>query len=225
MKLKVTTNKDALETFTGDSYISKSGVYDVVIKFASISVSKNGAESVNFNVDYKGNSVTLYGPYYQDKEGKILEIGAKIINNLAVIAGMSDGDDYIIEEEEHAVGKDKKVQTFSVITNFTDLPVKVHVQEEYSINPNTNEIRKSLVIKNFFREDGASAKEVVTGKDIGKQLALIEEKYADKVTYKDNLTPEMVEEWKASKAKDNNKNAPAKTAPKVKSAPAGSLFV
>jgi hypothetical protein len=221
MKLKVTTNEKALETFSSD-FISKSGVYDVTIKFASVAVSKSGAESVNFNVDYNGNPTTLYGPYYQSKDGKTLEIGAKIINNLAVIAGMGDGDDYIIEEEEHAVGKDNKPQTFSVITNFTDLPVKVHVQEEYSINPNTNEIRKSLVIKNFFREDGASAKEVVTGKDIGKQLALIEEKYADKVTYKDGVTPEDVEKWETAKAE--GKKAPAKSTPKAKSAPANSLF-
>ena len=219
MKLKVTTNEKALEEFSSD-YISKSGVYDVTIKFASIAVSKSGAESVNFNVDYNGNPTTLYGPYYQGKDGQILEIGAKLINNLAVISGMQDGEDFAIEEEGHAVGKDKKVQTFSVITNFSDLPVKIQVQEEYSINPNTKEIRKSMVIKNFFREDGASAKEVVTGKDIGKQLALVQEKYADKVTYRDDLTPEDVEAWKKSKG---SAKAPSKPAPKT-NAPANSLF-
>lgn len=214
MKLKVTTNADALAAFSGSSYIANSGVYDVTIKFASLDVTEKGAESVNFNVDYNGNDQAIYGPFITSKAGDTIEVGAKLINSLAVIAGMTDDDEYVLEEEEHIVGKDKKAQVFNVITNFTDLSVKIQLQEEYSVNPKTNEIRKQLRPKNFFREDGASAAEVVSGKDIGKQLAIIEEKYANRITYNDGLTPEAVAAWKESK----KTNAP--TTPRAKAKPA-----
>ena len=220
MKLKVSTADAALSQFPASSYISTSGVYDITIKFASVDVSTGGAESVNFNVDYQGNPVTLYGPYVQDKQGNVLAIGAKIINGLAVIAGMQDGDDYVMEKEDHAVGKDNEVKTFNVITNFTDLPCKVQVQEEWTLNPNTKQPRKSIVIKNFFSEDGATASELKSGKDKGKQLAIVLEKYASNITYKDGLTKEVVDEFKA--AQKAGKPTPQ---PKVAAAkPATSLF-
>lgn len=223
MKFKVTTDAAAIAD-GGSSYIASSGIYDITIKFASVDVSKNGAESVNFNIDYNGNSQTIYGPYVTAKDGTALDIGLALINKLAIISGMSAGDQPVIESEEHAVGKDNIVREFKVITNFSDLPVKIRVQEEYSINPNTNEIQKRLVPRAFFREDGASAEEIVNGTEIGKRLALEEEKYASNVTYKDNLTSEMVAEWKeqrASAAKSGSK--PTKAAPIVNK-PAKSLF-
>lgn len=225
MKLKVSTSKEAISETSGGNYISKSGVYDATIKFASLDVSKNGAESINFNLDYNGNEQTIYGPYITDKEGNTLDIGAKLINKLAVIIGMEEGDTYEVEEETHAVGKDKKPQEFSVITNFSDQPIKVHLQEEYSISKggaNDGQIRKSMVIKNFFREDGASAEEIVNGTEVGKRLASTLEKYASNVTYKDDLTPEMVEEWKKAKASEGSK--PATPAPKATPKKPGSVF-
>lgn len=222
MKFSVSTAKEALSQFADSSYMSKSGIYDVKIKFASVDVSKNGAESINFNVEYNGADSTIYGPYVTSKDGQTLEIGAKLINSLAVIAGMGNGDQFTTEEEEHVVGKDKKAQTFTVITNFSDLPVQVHLQEEYSRNPNTNDIQKRMVLKGFYRaEDGADAAEVVSGKDIGKRLATVTEKYASNITYKD-VTPEEVAAWKA--AKSDSKAAPAKPAPKAAVKPAAGLF-
>lgn len=222
MKFRVSTNPAAIQESTGSTYISKSGIYDCTIKFASLDVAKSGAESVNFNLDYEGNSQTIYGPYVTDKEGNTLEIGAKLINKLAIIAGMTDGDDFVIEQETHAVGKDNKEQEFAVITNFTDLPIKIRLQEEYSINPKTNEIQKRMVIKNFFAENGASADELVNNTEIGKRIVVEQEKYASNVTYKDNISPEAVAEWKASKASGTSTPKPIVNIPKSK--PAGSLF-
>ena len=222
---KISTSKSAIETSSGSSYISKSGIYDVTIKFASVDVSTGGAKSVNFNIDYNGNSQTIYGPYIYDKQENPLEIGLKLINSLAVIAGLRDGDTPTIEAESHNVGKDNKPQDFNVITEFTDLPIKVRLQEEYAINPNTKEIRKSLVPKAFFSAEGASAAEIIAqengesvtiGKDLDKQ-----QKYADNITYRDGLTAESIEEWKASKASGTSKPAPK---PTVTNKPAGSLF-
>lgn len=220
MKFKVSTAAAAIAD-SGASFIGESGIYDVTIKFASVAVSKGGAESVNFNCSYNGNDQTIYGPYVADKAGNDLDIGLGMINKLAIISGMSAGDGLIMEEEEHAVGKDKTVQPFNVITNFTDLPVKVRLQEEYSINPNTNSIQKRLVPRAFFREDGASAEEIINGTEVGKRLALEQEKYATNVTYKDNLTAEAVTEWKAAQVK--GRTAPTKAAPTVNK-PSKSLF-
>lgn len=217
MKLKVNTSKDAIgETGGGSSYMAKSGVYDVTINFANVAVSTNGAESVNFNLDYNGNQQAIYGPYVTDTQGNDLEIGMKLINKLAIIAGLGDGDEFEIEEETHAVGKDNLEQEFAVITNFSELPIKIRLQEEYTVNPKTNQIRKSMVIKNFFREDGASAEEIVNGTEIGKRLALETEKYSTNVTYKDGLTPEAIEAWKADKAAEGGKKTTP--TPKAKSA-------
>jgi hypothetical protein len=206
---------------SGSSFIGESGIYDVIIKFASVAVSKNGAESVNFNVEYNGNDQTVYGPYVSDKEGNPLDIGLGLINKLAIISGMSAGDELVFEDEEHAVGKDKTVQTFKVISNFSDLPVKMRIQEEYSINPKTNTIQKRMVPRAFFREDGASAEEIINGTEAGKRLALEQEKYASNITYRDGLTEADITKWKAE-AK-TGKNTPAKAAPTVNK-PAKSLF-
>lgn len=216
MKLKVSTKAEAVQDFAASSYIAKSGIYPVTIKFASIDTAKSGAESVNFNLDYEGNDQTIYGPYVQNKDGNVNEIGAKLINSLAVVLGMTEDDDYEVEEEEHIVGKDKVAKPFNIITNFTDKPIKIHLQEEYSINPKTNQIQKRMVIKNFFRDDGASAAEVTAKGEVGKRLATIEEKYANNITYKDNLTADDITKWRESK-----KSTPA--APKAKvAAPTGS---
>lgn len=226
MKFKVTTNHEAIQETGGiSSYIAKSGIYDVKILFASVDTSKSGAESVNFNLAYNGNTQTVYGPFVTNKDGEVNSIGAALINKLAIIAGMTDGDDFEIEEETHNVGKDNKPTDFAVITNFTDLPIKIRLQEEYSINPNTKEITKRMVIKNFFSESGASAEEIVNGTEAGVRLALEQEKYASHITYKDGLTEDQVTAWR-----DSKKSGSAGATPKPKAAAAapnkkaGSIF-
>ena len=229
MKLKVNTSTEAVAETSGSQYLSKSGIYNVTINFASLDVSAGGAESINFNFDYYGNSQTVYGPYITEKAGNTLEIGAKLINKLAIITGMEDGDEYELEEETHAVGKDNKEVEFKVITNFSDMPVKVRLQEEYSVNPKTKEIQKRMVIKNFFRQDGASAEEIVKDADFGKRLEIEQTKYADNVTYAESKkgagdapTPEEVAAWKASKA--TGAPAPKPKASAAAKKPSGSLF-
>ena len=199
---------------SGGGYLSKSGIYDVTIKFASVDTSKNGALSVNFNLDYNGNDQTIYGPYIQDNAGNPLEIGIGLVNKLSVIAGLEDGQEPTVEEETHAVGKDKTEKEFQVITDYTDLPIKIRLQEEYSINPNTNEIQKRMVVKSFFRADGASAEEIVNDTEIGKRLALEEERYSSNITFKDNLTQEDVDAFM------EQKKAGAKPATATKAKPA-----
>ena len=222
MKFRVSTNKDAVSEGGTSSYMNKSGIYPVTINFASLDVAASGAESVNFNFLYNGEAQTVYGPYVTNKSGEVNDIGAKIINKVAIIAGMTEGDDFEIEEETHAVGKDKKEQEFAVITNFTDVECQVRLQEEYSINPKTKEIQKRMVIKNFFAADGASAAEIVNETPAGADLER-EQKYATNVTYKDDLDPDSVAAWRESK-KSGAAATPKPKATAKPAAKAGSLF-
>lgn len=226
---KISKSTAAVAENSGSNYISASGIYDAIIKFASLDVSKGGAESVNFNLDYNGNEQTIYGPYVTNKAGDAIEIGCKLINNLAIIANMDEGAEPTIEPETHSVGKDKKAKEFAVIQEFSGLPIKIRLQEEYSRNPQTGEVTKKMVIKAFYREDGASASEIVNGTPIGESLAK-DRKYENNITYADSSkgandapTPEEVAAWKASKKPGAT---PAKApAPKAAAAkPTSSLF-
>lgn len=215
-------NKKAAGTVRsgGGKYISTSGIYPIKIKFASLDVSSGGANSVNFNVDYEGNPSTLYGPYVTNKKGDPLEIGLEVLNNLLVIAGLEDGQEPVVEEETHKVGRDNKEQEFAVITDLSDLDVMVRVQEEYS--EWQGEIKKRITIRGFYSEDGASADEIVNETEVGVQLKK-DEAYASNVTYRDELTPEAVEAWKAEKSGKGG-DTKAATTPKASTKPKSSLF-
>jgi len=229
MNFKINKTAAAVQEQSGGSYISKSGIYDVIIDFASLDVTKNGAESVNFNITYNDNQSTIYGPYVQAGNGDPLEIGLKLINKIFVLADAPEGAPNI-EEETHNVGKDNKPQDFAVFTDLSGFACKMRLQEEYSRydknDGNGPQISKKLVIKNFYSEDGASAEEVISGTNIGKRLEL-DSKYADNVTYRDSKkgandapTPEDVQAWKDEKA-GKTPAAPSKPATKK---PSGGLF-
>lgn len=219
---KVNTTAAAVQETSGASYIAKSGIYDVTLKFASLDTSKNGAESVNFNIEWNGNNQTIYGPYVQGKDGQPLEVGLKIINRLAIISGLENGQEPTIEQETHKVGKDNKDMDFAVITDFSDLDVKIRLQEVYS--QYNGEIKKKMAVRGFYREDGASAEEIINGTEAGIQMEK-DRPYAEKVTYQDNLTPEMVQAWKDSKADGTPAPKVAPTAPKASAGkPQSGLF-
>ena len=220
MKFAISKSKDAVAETSGSTYISKSGLYPVTIDFVSIATSKNGAQSLNFNITHDGNAQTIYGQTIVNKDGKPNDIGMKFLNKLGIVCGMDEGDELDVEEEEHAVGKDSKVQTFAVIQQFSGKEVIMHLQEEYT--EYQGEIRKAMVIRNIFRSDKATAEEIVNEADIGKRYAETEAKYATTVSYKDGLTPERVEAWKASKASGGDSKAATK--PTVSKAPTGGLF-
>lgn len=219
MQFKISKSKNAVAETSGSSYISKSGLYPVTLDFVSIATGKNGSQSLNFNITHDGNTQTIYGQTIVNNDGKPNDIGIKFLNKLGVVLGMDEGDELDIEEEEHAVGKDSKAQTFAVIQQFSDKEVILHLQEEYT--EYNGEIRKSMNIRNIFRSDKATAEEIVNNSDIGKRYTETEAKYATTVSYKDGLTPERVEAWKASRSQSGDKSTAKPTASK---APTGSLF-
>lgn len=196
------------ESKGGGSYLSKSGIYPVTIKFASVSINEHNARSIDFNVDYNGSSSTLYGLKLDNNDGSENYM-YPIFNNLAIIAGLDDINEP--EEQEHAVGKDNEVKSFMVLDDFTGLEVLVRVQQEYS--KYNNEIKSRLTIKGFYRaEDKANAFEIIKGEGFGtqhgKDLA-----YAEKITYKDGLTAEEVAAWEAKKSGKPGAVKPAAVTP------------
>lgn len=199
------------ESKGGGSYLSKSGIYPVTIKFASVSVNEHNARSIDFNLDYNGNSSTIYGLKLDNNDGSENYM-YPIFNNLAIIAGLDDINEP--EEQEHAVGKDNELKSFMVLDDFTDLPVLIRVQQEYS--KYNGEIKSRLTIKGFYRaDDKANAFEIIKGENFGaqynKDLA-----YADKITYRDGLTADEVSAWEASKSGKSGAPKPT-TATPVKS--------
>mgnify|MGYP005748287789 FL=1 len=217
---KISTSQDAIKDASGMSFIGKSGVYDVTINFASINVTKNNAEQFVFNVDYNGNQQTFYGPYYKKSDGTYNDAAVRLYTQLGVIAGLEDGDQFTISQETHKVGKDQKDQDFDVVEELSGLPVKLQVTAEYSLY--NGEIQERFNIRSFFREDGATADEIVNDGEIGKRLAVVLEKYADNVTYRDDLTEEDVANWKAQRS--SGKSAPAPAAKTTTKPKTGTLF-
>jgi hypothetical protein len=225
MKLTVSKSQEAIkDSGNGGGLINRSGIYDVTINYVQVAETKNGAYQLNFNVNSGGMDQTIYGPYITSKDGKVNEITQNLLNRLCIIAGMDDGQEIETEEAEFPVGKDQKMMEMQIIPQLSDLPVKMRIQMEYSLWDNNIQERKA--IKAFYREDGATAAEAESGENIGKRLALDEEKYATNVTYKDGLTEADVQEWIQSRISGNTSAAssPVKAAPAAKATAKRPLF-
>lgn len=212
---KPVATAEAVKEQTGGSYINDSGIYDVTLKIVSVKVNEHNARSLNFNVDYNGTPTTFYGLKLDNNDGTP-NFQQSIFNKLCIIAGLDAVSDP--EIQEHRLGKDGTLTELAVLPDFTDLPVKVRVQKEY--RKYNDKISRSFVIRNFYREDGASASEIINGTEIGAQLKK-DEPYASNVTYRD-CTPEEVAAWEAAQKAGS---APVAT-PKATTtaAPAANLF-
>lgn len=231
--LKVTTDKEAIkETGGGNAFIGKSGIYDVKINFASLEENEDETKQsikFNLNVDYNGNTQVLYGSYLRNNDGKDNVIGKNLFNKLLIISGLRKGEEPDIEVETHKVGKDNKEKDFTVVTNLTDLEVKIQIKEVFTIYEGN--VRVSHDIYKFFREDGATAEEIIAKEDdpksdvvFGTQLSKIEASEATtKYLSKENAgnpapTDEQIAEFIESK-KSNKKSAP-----KASGKPTSSIF-
>jgi hypothetical protein len=179
----------------GSSHITKSGFYPITILAPMVSVSANGSTSVDLYLEHEGQKQVLYGNLrITNNDGSSNKIGAKIFNQLMIIAGLDDVSEPV--EVELPVGKNAAMKDVSVLEDLADIDVIVRVQMEYSAYK--GDIKEKKVIKAFFRaEDKATAEEIVNESEPGKGYEA-EDKYANNVTYKDNLTEEDVAAWIAA---------------------------
>jgi len=207
-------DKQSVADSTGGNYISENGIYDVTIKFVSVKVNEHGARSLDFNVDYKGSEQVFYGLKLDNNDGTE-NFQRNVFNKLCVILGIESVDNPTIET--HKVGKDQTPTDLSVLTEFSDMPVKLRVHYLYELY--NGDIKEKREIKAFYRaSDSATAAEILAasegeevnfGTQLEKDLGFINEP-----TYKDGLNKETVDAWKA------DKKASKGTAPKGKTPPA-----
>lgn len=210
---KVSYAADAVkEGGVGGNFIGESGIYDVVIKFASLEQTTNGAGQLNLNIDYNGNSQTIYGPIVLKKDGTPNQIGARMLNKLLTIVGVPAGTSPTLMEETHNVGKENKPKTFQVFTELSEQPVQLKLRQVYS--KYQSQVRSNMELDSAFRtDDGASSSEIAsqaqgTEVTIGDQLkAILEKEATTQPKYDDSVTPEEVAAWIAAgrpKAGGNN---------------------
>lgn len=181
---------------SGGNHITASGIYPVNIIAPLVSVSNGGSTTVDMYVDHNGQKQVIYGNLrVTNNDGSSNQIGAKIFNQLLIIAGLEDVADPV--EAELPVGKKEAMKDCAVLEDLADLDVLMRVQMEYGAwNGN---ITEKKVIKGFYRaEDKATAEEIVNEAEFGKGFEA-DQKYVNNVTYKDEVTPEMVEQWIAAK--------------------------
>ena len=187
---KASTKKEDVKQ-GGRNHITKSGSYPVRILAPVVSVSKNGSTSVDLYLDHAGQAQIMYGNLrITNNDGTPNKIGAKIFNQLVIIAGLDDVAEPV--EADLPIGKEAAMKSVAILEDLCDLDCIIRVQMEYSVYK-TN-IQEKKIIKAFFREDTATAEEIVNGTEPGPGYER-EMKYVDNVTYKDNLTPEAIAAW------------------------------
>lgn len=176
----------------GSNHINKSGVYPVTILAPVVNVSSGGSTSVDLYVEHQGQKQIVYGNLrVTNNDGSPNKIGAKVFNQLMIVADVDEVGDPI--EAELPIGKKESLKPVAILEDLCDTECLMRVQMEYSAWKGN--IQEKKVIKAFFRaEDKATAEEIVNGGEVGAGFER-ESKYVDNVTYKDSLTPEMVAKW------------------------------
>jgi hypothetical protein len=198
----------------GSNHITKSGFYPVTILAPVVSVSKGGSTTVDLYLDHAGQKQIIYGNLrITNNDGSPNKIGAKIFNQLLIIAGVDDVADPI--EADLPIGKKEALKTVAILEDLCDIDAVLRVQMEYS--EYKGQIQEKKVIKAFFRAgDNATAEEIVNETEAGAGYER-EQKYADNITFKDGLTPEAVEAWIKSGRKEGGATTGASTTKKAPS--------
>lgn len=206
----------------GGNYITASGIYDVEIKHVIVDENEQGGIALNFNFDMNGQNQTLWGGMRLMNNNGTENFQAETFNKLLVILDLEEIADP--EEATLPIGKDGADKDVMVLPDIEDVALKMRVQMEYG-KYNGNYTEKK-VIKAFYREDGASADEIINETEVGVKLAK-DEAYASNITYKESKkgagdapTAEEIAEWIAAKrpkgtaGEGSTSSAPAANKPK-----------
>lgn len=196
----VSTKEENIKDFTGDrsKYINSSGIYEVVLKAVIVDSSPGGFEYLNLFIDHKGQEQPLFQAIGMTNKDGTANVSQQLFNKLTIIAGATEG--HAISDPVSRmvpIGKGGTDMECMVLEDFTDMPVYIRIQMQYEMYE--GKIQQKKIVRNFFRfEDKATASEIVNDAEFGKQFA-IEEEFAEKVSYKDSLTKEDVDEWLKSR--------------------------
>ena len=192
--MKASKDKKDLAQSSGGKYITASGCYPVNIIAPFASTSSSDSTVVDFWVNYNDQEQVIYGNLrVTNKGGTTNEIGAKVFNQLMIIADVEEVDEPV--DGELPIGKAGAMKDAAILEDLADIDVIMRIQLEYSVfNEN---IQETKAIRGFFRaEDNASAEEIVNESEAGVQYAK-EAKYFENVTYKDGLDADIIAKWVA----------------------------
>lgn len=180
----------------GSNHITQSGIFPITLLAPVVSVSKGGSTSVDIFCEHLGQKQIVYGNLrITNNDGSPNKIGAKIFNQLLIIAGLDSVADPI--DAELPIGKEGAMKDCSVLEDLADLDVLMRIQMEYSVY--NGSIQEKKIIKSFFRgADKATAEEIVNEETPGAGYER-ELKYVNNVTYKDGLDEATIAQWIADK--------------------------
>jgi len=176
----------------GSSYITKSGIYPISLLAPFASTSDGGSTTVDLFVEHGGQKQVVYGSMrITNNDGSVNKIGNKVFNQLVIVAGVEEVADPI--SHDLPIGKNGKLEEVAVLEDLAEIDVLMQVQMEYTVYKNN--IQEKKVIRGFYRaDDKASAEEIVNESGYGTQYEK-DEKYFDKVTYKDGLDAAAIARW------------------------------
>ena len=192
---KASKSKEDVKQGGGTGHIVASGCYPVNIIAPFVSVSQGGSHSIDLFLEHEGKQQVLYGNMrITNNDGSENKIGAKVFNQLVIIADVEEVADPV--DAELSIGKGGELKDASVLEDLSDIDVILRVQLEYSAY--NGNIQEKKVIRGFFRaSDNASAEEIVNDANFGAQYES-EKAYFDNVTYKDGLDADAVSAWVAA---------------------------
>ena len=179
----------------GGGYITESGIYELTLKHAEVKGTKNGATQINYIFD----KTMSYGNTVVGKDGNPT-FGMGILEGLAATLS----EESLSDPEPTPVKFKTETKDLMCIPELENVSVKAWVAFSYSRY--NDDISEKVAIKRFYRVgDGASGTEVLTGENIGTQIAK-DEKYASETKYEDGITAEEVADWKKANAGKNSKS-------------------
>lgn len=221
------TNQEAAAKQEGGNYVTESGIYDIDLKHVIVDVNDAGGMSLNFNFDLNGQDQTLYGGLRLTNNDGKENFQANTFNKLLVIAGLEEVADPI--EAVLPIGKegaDKEVMILDELTDFG--AIKMRVQMEYS--KYNGDYTEKKIIKSFYREDDASADEIINETEVGVKLGK-DEAFASNITYKESVkgandapTAEEIAAWIAGGRKKGTAGASGAAAPAANKPKFGKKF-
>ena len=209
---KTKVDMDALaEAPKSGNSIPTSGVYDITLKAVTLDLSPWGTKNVGLYIEVDGQPRMMYsvldlGPDdmsgLEDWKVKAYEKAWNVFDHMCVVAGIDPNDLTETETMSLPIGKDKAMKDVEVFPEFEDKEIKAWFKFEY-YKSKTGDIKEKVVLKEVFTPEGLSGDEVLRGETEPVRLEKLS-KYINDVSYKSELTKEIVDEWIANGRKSGS---------------------
>ena len=195
---KVNASEEQMSDKTTSSWISHSGMYNVLIKHAFLSESdKSSSASVGLVLENNGQEQTIYGAIRLTNADGSDNFAMKVFNKLCVVAGLKNEQELRTKKMVLPIGKQGTDKEVEVFTDLDNVPMILRIIFRYSVQDGI--VHENKEVHNCFTigEPHFSASELVNkvSPEGAKQYKLELEK-ANKDVYGKGVTEEMVNSWK-----------------------------